>query len=44
MADDKQQAAAEAGEKAQRVGMTLGAMIGVFLLIATIAVILVWAL
>jgi hypothetical protein len=44
MADEKQQATAEAGVKAQRVGATLGAMIAFFLVIAAIAVILVWAL
>jgi hypothetical protein len=44
MADEKQKAAAEAGEKAQRVGVTLGAMIGFFLVVAAIAVILLWAL
>lgn len=44
MADEKQEAVAEADVKAQRVGATLGAMIGVFLLIAAIAAILVWAL
>ena len=44
MADEKQEAMAEAGPKAQRVGATLGAMIAAFLLIAALAAILVWAL
>lgn len=44
MADEKQQAAAEAGAQAERVGVTLGAMIAAFLVIAAIAVLLLWAL
>ena len=44
MADDEQEAVAEAGVKAQRVGVTLGAMIAAFLIIAALAAVLVWAL